>query len=143
MITFEQVTKRYGGRLALDSVSWHMDEGECVVFAGHSGSGKTTLLRLITHEIAPTSGSVTVGTLRVISEGWTKMAVPTIVPTTSAVACTSPKTRVSSRRPPGAEDGDIAASVREGAHRWTRRRTHGPHSTCGASSQRRPSHRPW
>ena len=64
MITFEQVTKRYGGRLALDSVSWHMDEGECVVFAGHSGSGKTTLLRLITHEIAPTSGSITVGTLR-------------------------------------------------------------------------------
>ena len=33
MITFEQVTKRYGERLALDSVSWHMDEGECVVFA--------------------------------------------------------------------------------------------------------------
>jgi cell division transport system ATP-binding protein len=63
MITFEQVTKRYGGRLALDSVSWHMDEGECVVFAGHSGCGKTTLLRLITHEIAPTSGRVTVGTL--------------------------------------------------------------------------------
>jgi len=63
MITFEQVTKRYGGRLALDSVSWHMDEGECVVFAGPSGCGKTTLLRLITHEIAPTSGSVTVGTL--------------------------------------------------------------------------------
>ncbi len=64
MITFEQVTKRYGGRLALDSVSWHMDEGECVVFAGPSGSGKTTVLRLITHEIAPSSGSITVGTIR-------------------------------------------------------------------------------
>jgi cell division transport system ATP-binding protein len=64
MITFEQVTKRYGGRLALDAVSWHMDEGECVVFSGPSGSGKTTLLRLITHETAPTSGDVVVGTLR-------------------------------------------------------------------------------
>jgi cell division transport system ATP-binding protein len=64
MITFEHVSKRYGERLALDSVSWHMDEGECVVFAGPSGSGKTTLLRLITHEIAPTSGTVTVGTFR-------------------------------------------------------------------------------
>ena len=64
MITFEQVTKRYGERLALDSVSWHMDEGECVVFLGHSGAGKTTLLRLITHEIQPTPGSVTVGTFR-------------------------------------------------------------------------------
>ncbi|MEO5617792.1 MAG: ATP-binding cassette domain-containing protein [Candidatus Eisenbacteria bacterium] len=64
MITFEQVSRRYGERLALDSVSWHMDEGECVVFLGPSGAGKTSLLRLITHEIAPTSGTVTVGTFR-------------------------------------------------------------------------------
>ena len=64
MITFEHVTKRYGERLALDAVSWHMDEGECVAFVGPSGAGKTTLLRLITHEIAPTSGTVTVGTFR-------------------------------------------------------------------------------
>jgi cell division transport system ATP-binding protein len=64
MITFEQVTKRYGERLALDAVSWHMDEGECVVFLGHSGAGKTTLLRLITHEIQPTLGAVLVGTFR-------------------------------------------------------------------------------
>ena len=64
MITFEHVTKRYGERLALDSVSWHMDEGECVVFLGHSGAGKTTVLRLITHETQPTSGTVAIGTFR-------------------------------------------------------------------------------
>jgi cell division transport system ATP-binding protein len=64
MISFEHVTKRYGERMALDSVSWHMDEGECVVFLGHSGAGKTTLLRLITHEAQPTSGTVTIGTFR-------------------------------------------------------------------------------
>jgi cell division transport system ATP-binding protein len=64
MITFEQVSKRYGERLALDSVSWGMNEGECVVFLGSSGAGKTTLLRLITHEIQPSHGAVTVGTFR-------------------------------------------------------------------------------
>jgi len=64
MITFEHVSRRYRERLALDAVSWHMDEGECVVFTGPSGAGKTTLLRLITHEIAPSSGTVTVGTFR-------------------------------------------------------------------------------
>jgi len=64
MITFEQVTKRYGERLALDAVSWRMDEGECVVFLGPSGAGKTSLLRLITHEISPSAGFVTVGTFR-------------------------------------------------------------------------------
>src|SRR4030095_4560067 len=64
MITFEQVSKRYGERLALDSVSWKMDEGECAVFLGHSGAGKTTLLRLSTHERQPSEGTVTVGTFR-------------------------------------------------------------------------------
>src|SRR5262245_54077926 len=64
MITFEQVSKRYGGRMVLEDVSWHMDEGECVVFLGDTGSGKTTLLRLITHEIRPTTGSVIVGTFQ-------------------------------------------------------------------------------
>ena len=64
MITFEHVTRRHGERVALDSVSWHMDEGECVVFLGHSGAGKTSILRLITHEVRPSSGVVTVGTFR-------------------------------------------------------------------------------
>jgi cell division transport system ATP-binding protein len=64
MITFDQVSKRYGGRMVLEDVSWHMDEGECVVFLGDTGSGKTTLLRLITHEIRPTTGSVAVGTFQ-------------------------------------------------------------------------------
>lgn len=64
MISFEHVTKRYGERLALDGVTWRMDEGECVVILGESAAGKTTLLRLITHETQPTSGVVTVGTFR-------------------------------------------------------------------------------
>ena len=64
MIAFEHVTKRYGERLALDDVSWRMDEGECGVVLGHSAAGKTTLLRLITHETQPTSGTVAVGTFR-------------------------------------------------------------------------------
>ena len=61
MISFDRVTKRYGERLALQDVTWRMDEGECVVILGHSAAGKTTLLHLITHETLPTSGTVTVG----------------------------------------------------------------------------------
>jgi cell division transport system ATP-binding protein len=64
MITFSHVSKRHGERLALDNLTWRMDEGECVVFCGPSGAGKTSLLRLVTHEILPTSGTVTVGTFR-------------------------------------------------------------------------------
>jgi cell division transport system ATP-binding protein len=62
MIHFDHVTKRFGDRLALDDVTWRMDEGECVCVLGHSAAGKTTLLKLITHETQPTSGAVRVGT---------------------------------------------------------------------------------
>ena len=62
MITFDQVSKLHGERLALDSLSWQMSEGECVVFLGPSGAGKTTILRLISHETQPTRGVVAVGT---------------------------------------------------------------------------------
>src|SRR5919197_792787 len=64
MITFDEVTKRFGERLALDSVSWHMEEGECLVLLGPSGAGKTTVLRLITHEVKPPSCQVMAGTFR-------------------------------------------------------------------------------
>jgi ABC-type ATPase involved in cell division len=62
MIRFEQVTKRYGERVALDAVSWSMEEGEKVALVGSSGAGKTTILKLITHERQPSSGTVSVGT---------------------------------------------------------------------------------
>ena len=55
---------RFAERLALDSVSWRMEEGEGVAILGPSGAGKTSLLRLITHEIQPTAGVVTVGTFK-------------------------------------------------------------------------------
>jgi len=64
MIAFEEVSRRFGERLALDSVSWRMEEGEGVAILGPSGAGKTTILRLITHEIQPTAGVVTVGTFK-------------------------------------------------------------------------------
>ncbi|MCC6650356.1 MAG: ATP-binding cassette domain-containing protein [Candidatus Eisenbacteria bacterium] len=64
MIQFEHVSKRYGERLALDDVSWRMNEGEAVCVLGHSAAGKTTLLRLITHETQPTSGTIAIGTFR-------------------------------------------------------------------------------
>ena len=62
MIDFEHVSKEYkkGGRLALEDIKFHVDEGECVFLLGHSGAGKSTLLKLILREALPTSGKVTV-----------------------------------------------------------------------------------
>ena len=49
MIDFEHVSKEYkkGGRLALEDINFHVDEGEFVFLLGHSGAGRSTLLKLI------------------------------------------------------------------------------------------------
>lgn len=61
MILFENVTKKFGEIVALDSVSFEIKPGEFVFIIGPSGAGKTTLMRLILREYLPTSGSIKIG----------------------------------------------------------------------------------
>ncbi len=61
MIDFEHVTKVYeAGNRALAGVSLHIDDGEFVFLVGPSGSGKSTMIKLLTAELEPTSGSISV-----------------------------------------------------------------------------------
>jgi ABC-2 type transport system ATP-binding protein len=52
------LSHRYGERLALDSLSLEIVEGEAFVFLGPNGSGKTTLFRVLSTLVAPQSGEV-------------------------------------------------------------------------------------
>lgn len=54
----EKLTKKYGGLVALDNVSFQVDQGETVGVIGPNGAGKTTLFDLITGFQRPTSGRV-------------------------------------------------------------------------------------
>lgn len=59
MLEVKNLTKIYdGGVLALDNVSFSIDQGEFLAVIGLSGSGKSTLLRCINRLIDPTEGQV-------------------------------------------------------------------------------------
>lgn len=62
MIEFTDVVKRYNmGTVALHGISMRIEDGEFAFLVGPSGSGKSTIIKLITGEITPTEGTVTVG----------------------------------------------------------------------------------
>ncbi len=59
MLRAEQLTKRFGGLVAVNAVSFHVPPGRVVSIVGPNGAGKTTLFNLITGLIRPDQGSVT------------------------------------------------------------------------------------
>lgn len=60
MIKVTNLTKRYGDLLALDQVSFDVQEGEILGFLGPNGAGKTTTMRILTGYIPPSEGSATI-----------------------------------------------------------------------------------
>lgn len=67
MITVDNLSKYYGGARALGPVSFEIENGECVGFLGLNGAGKTTALRVLACDLRPSSGTVSVGGLDVLS----------------------------------------------------------------------------
>lgn len=58
MLRLEAVTKSFGSKVAVDSVTFDVPKGEFVGVIGRSGAGKSTLLRMINRLTAPTSGHI-------------------------------------------------------------------------------------
>jgi ABC-2 type transport system ATP-binding protein len=59
MLEARDLSKRYGGTLAVDKVSFRVSRGEIVGYLGPNGSGKSTTVNIVVGLIEPTSGSVT------------------------------------------------------------------------------------
>ncbi len=57
-VVLQDVTKRYGGRAALDNVSLDVTAGSFVALVGGSGSGKSTLIRTINRLVEPDTGTI-------------------------------------------------------------------------------------
>lgn len=59
-IEIDRLTKRYGDFVALDGISFEVEEGEVFGFLGPNGAGKTTTIDLLLDFIRPTEGSARV-----------------------------------------------------------------------------------
>jgi len=61
VIDFQSVSKGFGERLLIDSLSMSIPAGAIVGVIGPNGAGKSTLFKLISGEEAPDSGDITIG----------------------------------------------------------------------------------
>ena len=71
MITFDKVTKKFPlGNIALNEVSFEIDDNEFVFLVGPSGAGKTSILKMITQELKTTSGSIIIDDLDITDKNF-------------------------------------------------------------------------
>ena len=59
MLTLTDISARIAGRLLIDHAALYLPEGTKAGFVGRNGAGKSTLFRVITGELAPETGTVT------------------------------------------------------------------------------------
>src|SRR5215471_18848101 len=55
-ISAEELTYRYGDRLAVDHISFDVAAGEILGFLGPNGAGKSTTLKMLTGQLRPLEG---------------------------------------------------------------------------------------
>lgn len=61
VLRVKDVTMQFGGVVAIDNLSMHVDEGEIVALIGPNGAGKTTAFNCITGVYEPTNGEIAFG----------------------------------------------------------------------------------
>jgi ABC-2 type transport system ATP-binding protein len=60
MIDVKNLSRAYGGFLAVDGVSFGIPGGEIVGLLGHNGAGKTTIMKMLSGYLEPTAGSISI-----------------------------------------------------------------------------------
>src|SRR3569832_993043 len=61
ILAVDRLSKRYGGTVAVDGISFSVAHNEIVGLVGPNGAGKTTTINMVLGVLAPTSGSIRIG----------------------------------------------------------------------------------
>src|SRR5215813_8111056 len=80
MIELNEVTKRFGAKIAVNNLSLQIRAGELFAFLGPNGAGKTTTIKLLCGLLFPTSGTVRVGGFDLRSQGEEARSLISYVP---------------------------------------------------------------
>src|SRR4030042_4372795 len=68
VVEVESLVKRFGGFVAVDTISFQVEAGQIFGFLGPNGSGKSTTIRMLCGILVPTSGKAMVYGYDVIKE---------------------------------------------------------------------------
>ncbi len=68
MIQVEDLVKKYGGRTAVDHLSFTVEKGQIYGFLGPNGAGKSTTMNVMTGYIAANSGTVKINDYDILKE---------------------------------------------------------------------------
>ena len=63
MIKVENLTRKYGSFVAVDSLNFEIPKGQIVGLLGHNGAGKTTTLKMLTGYLEASGGKISIGSM--------------------------------------------------------------------------------
>lgn len=66
MIEIDGLTKKFGDKVAVDNVTFRVDEGEIVGFLGPNGAGKSTTMNIITGYLSATDGTAKIDGIEIL-----------------------------------------------------------------------------
>lgn len=74
LLEVRNLTKTFGGNLAVDDISFDLQQGELLALIGPNGAGKTTTFNMVNGQLPATAGSVKLGGVELIGQAPRKIA---------------------------------------------------------------------
>ncbi len=68
LIKVEQLYRYYGHHLAVDAISFELSQGEVLGFLGPNGAGKSTTMQMITGNLAPSTGRISINGIDLLDQ---------------------------------------------------------------------------